>query len=84
MLGASSHRGGVRFPRNEVPSEPRVEKRTRSVIHEFWALATNLETTLLGQGLWTFFLHVRGVLWGKRRVRRKEHIVNFFFFFATS
>lgn len=79
MLGASSHRGGEMYPWRD--SEPRVEKRTGSVIPEFWALATNLETILLGRCLWTFFLHVRGVLWGKRRVGRKECIVTFFFFF---
>lgn len=76
MLRASSHRGGVMCPRRD--SEPRVEKRTGSGVLEFWALATNPETILLGQCLWTFFLHVRDVLWGKRRVGRKEWIVTFF------
>lgn len=59
-------------------SELRMEKRTGSVIPEFWALATNPETILLGQCLRTFLLHVRDVLWGKRRVGRKEGTVIFF------
>lgn len=79
MLRASSHRGGLMCPRRD--SEPRVEKRTRSIVPEFWVLATNPETILLGQCLWTFFLHVRDVLWGKRRVGRKECIITSFFFF---
>lgn len=32
-------------------SEPRVENRPGSVVPEFWALATNPETILLGQCL---------------------------------
>lgn len=81
MLRASSHRGGLMCPRRD--SEPRVEKRTRSIVPEFWVLATNPETILLGQCLWTFFLHVRDVLWGKRRVGRKECIITSFFFFCN-
>lgn len=76
MLRASSHRGRVICLTRD--SEPRLEKRTGSVIPEFWALATNPETILLGQCLWTFLLQVRDVLWGKRRVGRKECTVTFF------
>lgn len=67
----AAHIGGVNCLRGN--SEPRVEKRTTgSVIPEFWALAINPETILLGQCLWTLLLQVRDVLWGKRRVGRKE------------
>lgn len=52
----------------KVGSKPRTEEKTGPVIPEFWVLATNSETILLGQCLWTFLLQVRDVLWGKRRV----------------
>lgn len=61
-----------------VDGKPRREKKTGPVIPEFWALATNLETILLGQWLRIFLLQVRDVLWGKRRVGRKECTATFF------
>lgn len=77
ILSASSHRGRVVYAQ-QGNSEPRVEKRIGSVIPEFWALPTNPEIIPLGQCLWKFLLQVRDVLWGKRRVGRKECTVTFF------
>lgn len=62
---------------------PKREKRTGSVIPEFWALATNPETILLGQCLWKFLLQVRDVLWGNRRAGRKECTGTFFYNFLA-
>lgn len=72
MCRASSHRW------NDSPKRAQWAKGgTGSGIPESWALATDPETILLGQCLWTFILQVRDVLWGKRRMGRKECTLTF-------